>query len=207
MTEPRNIFSVRRENHFLLWLVIIALCVTTFYLWSEVNELQSRLEPQPPKKPVVTPIPLPTETSAPEAKISPTESPSPTSTATLTPSPVPTLKQALGDSKLINKGRAWALKVDKTKVGFPIKEENFDGSPYRFKYLDSDHDGMLTEEEYLQFQIKVRDERRRFDKNRDGLISPDEFGEVREQFDNLDENKDGYLDDREIGTALIKGTW
>jgi Ca2+-binding EF-hand superfamily protein len=109
--------------------------------------------------------------------------------------------------RLIERGELWVRQVDRAKDGFPIASENFDGSSLRFAFLDTDQDRLLSETEYFDFQVRRRNERRRFDVNRDGTVSPEEFGQANVRFESIDENGDRRLDEREIGNAIIKGVW
>lgn len=65
------------------------------------------------------------------------------------------------------------------------------------KAMDTDGDGQITREEYVEFMLLEM-----------GLVSRDELNELYEQFDRLDITRSGYLDKEDLRLmAELRGAW
>jgi len=76
------------------------------------------------------------------------------------------------------------------------------GNERRFKAMDRDGDGVLTKEEIEQALDKEDRERRmtpleRFDLDRDGKVTREEFKGPSKLFDRMDRNQDGVIDEKD----------
>jgi len=63
---------------------------------------------------------------------------------------------------------------------------------YEFRKYDRNGDGFITPEEHWA-PVSLSDEFRALDKNQDGRISPDEFLQGERLFRRLDRNHDGFI--------------
>lgn len=96
---------------------------------------------------------------------------------------------------------AFLTKYDKNRDGSIDKKEFPHGR--RFAEIDADGNGMLSKEEVEQSLDKARSERsydfiERFDLNRDGKVTRDEFTGPARIFESKDKNFDGVVDQSDL---------
>ncbi|MCB1197959.1 MAG: hypothetical protein KDK51_06260 [Deltaproteobacteria bacterium] len=100
-----------------------------------------------------------------------------------------------------------AKQRDQNDGMFPIAKDEYSGGDKRFGFIDSNKDGILSEEEYIKYRKQGLLERRRFDIDKNGYISPEEFGQGQVRFEKIDENNNGQIETYEIRKAMYMGYW
>ena len=92
-----------------------------------------------------------------------------------------------------------------------IAREEWEGEKDKFDQFDADHDSRLTAEELVagigagkDSKVNLMSAIRSFDKNRDSMLSRDEWTGPADQFESTDANQDGQLTVFELATAQVK---
>lgn len=101
----------------------------------------------------------------------------------------------------------WAKRHDLGDGSFPIERDHYEGSKKLFTFSDKNGDQVLDEDEYFEVLRKSREELRRFDVDRNGEITLQEFGGNQKRFDTIDQNKNQVIEEYEVRDALAQGYW
>ena len=96
--------------------------------------------------------------------------------------------------------------TDMTGAGFPIRQEAL-WDKQRFSFLDSNHDGLVTEGEYVAALASSVRQVRRFDLDQDGGLTHAELWDAPTRFARLDLDGDALVYAWEVLDSQTKGKW
>jgi len=109
--------------------------------------------------------------------------------------------------ELSDTARAAAEHLDSDDAEFPIALGAFDGAPHRFRFLDRDDDGLVSEPEFVASLSEAVKELRRFDLDHNGALTEAELWDAPTRLAAADQDGDGLPYAREVTSLMARSKW
>lgn len=109
--------------------------------------------------------------------------------------------------ELSTNARAAAARLDSTDAAFPIALDEFKGMTRRFRFLDRNADGLVSETEFISTLTEAVKQLRRFDLDHNGALTAAELWDAPTRFAASDLDGDGLVYAWEVSDLMARAKW